>query len=110
MLGKIDPRKLQGMMSKLGIKQEEIEAERVIIEQKDKDIVIDNPSVVKVSMSGNESFQISGIVKEREKEGGGVAEEDIKTVMEKTSCSREEAEKALEQAGGDLAEAILSLS
>lgn len=105
----MDPKKIQGMMSKLGIKQEDIEAKRVIIEQEDKNIVIENPSVVKINMSGNESFQISGNIKEEEKEGK-ISEEDIKQVMEKTGKSRKEAEKALKQTNGDLAEAILSLS
>jgi len=106
MFGNIDPKKIAGMMSKMGIKQEEIEAKRVIIEQEDKKIVINNPSVVKIEMQGNESFQISGDISEEL----GIQEEDIKQVMEKTGKTRLEAEKALKEAEGDLAEAILSLS
>jgi len=106
MFGKIDPKKISSMMSKLGIKQEDIPAKRVIIEQEDKNIIIENPSVVKINMPGNESFQISGDIKEV----SIINEEDIKTIMEKTGKSRLEAEVALKQANGDLAEAILSLS
>ena len=58
-------------------------------------------------MQGNESFQISGDVKEQEE---GISKEDIETVMEKTHSNFKEAKKALEEANGDLAEAILSLS
>ena len=107
MFGSIDPKKIQGMMSKMGIKQEDIPAERVIIEQENKNIVINNPSIVKIVMQGQESFQISGDISEQEK---GISEEDIKTVMEKTGKTRLEAEVALKEANGDLAEAILELS
>lgn len=103
----IDPKKIQGMMKQMGIKQENIEASRVIIEQEDKNIIIENPQVLKVVMQGQEQFQISGDIKEEEK---GIREEDIKQVMEKTGKTKKEAESALKQANGDLAEAILNLS
>jgi len=106
MLG-IDPKKIQAMMKQMGIKNEEIPAERVIIKQEDKNIIIENPSVIKVVMQGQVQFQVSGDIKEEEKE---ISEEDIKQVMEKTSSSRKEAEEALKNSQGDLAEAILSLS
>ncbi len=106
MFGGIDPKKIQGMMSKMGIKQEEIDAIRVVIEQEDKNIVIENPAVVKINMQGQESFQISGSVKEE----GKITKDDIKAVMEKTRATEKEAKEALEKTGGDLAEAILSLS
>jgi len=38
------------------------------------------------------------------------SEEDIKTIMEKTGCSEEDAKQALEENNNDLAEAILALS
>lgn len=106
-------------MNQLGIKQEEIDAERVIIEKSDGKIIIEEPSVVKINMQGQETFQISGIIKEERKEEGKEEEDkeikeqlekDISTVMEKTSCSEEQAKKALEESNGDLAEAILILS
>ena len=101
----IDPKKMQAMMKQLGIKQEEIEAKRVIIEKEDSKIVIENPSVSKVMMSGQETFQITGEAREEESS----SEEDIKQIMEKTGASRKQAEKALEETG-DLAEAIIKLS
>ncbi len=96
---------LKKAMKRMGVKQDEIEAEEVIIKTKDKDIVISNPSVVKVEMMGQESFQISGEVREK----SSISEEDIETVMEKAGVSKEKARNALEKTGGDLAEAILSL-
>jgi nascent polypeptide-associated complex subunit alpha len=106
MFGNIDPKKIASMMSKMGIKQENIEAKRVIIEQEDKKIFIENPSIVKINMQGQDSFQISGEISEE----AGIQEDDIKQVMEKTGKSRLEAEKALKSSNGDLAEAILALS
>ena len=103
----IDPKKMQAMMKQLGMKSENIDASRVIIECEDKNIVIETPSVTKVVMHGQEQFQIAGDVREEEK---GISEEDIKQVMEKTGKSRKEAEEALKKANNDLAEAILSLS
>ncbi len=102
-------RQAKQMMKKMGIKQEEIDAIEVIIRTPDKDLIITEPSVSKVNMMGNESFQISGNVQEREKEAE-ISEEDIKTVMEQAKVGKEEAEKAIKEAGGDLAKAIMELA
>ncbi|MDO8740683.1 MAG: nascent polypeptide-associated complex protein [Candidatus Woesearchaeota archaeon] len=104
----IDPRQMQQAMKKLGMKQEEIEASEVIIKCEDKDIVITNPSVQKVNMMGQESFQISGTINEREK-SVEISEDDIKTVMEQANVDQESARKALKDSNGDIAEAILKL-
>ena len=94
-------------MKQMGISQENVEASRVTIEKNDGNkIIIENPSVVKIKMQGNESFQISGDSKEET----SISEEDIKTVAERTGKNEEEAKKALEMKNGDLAEAILELS
>jgi len=106
---KLDPRKIQSMMSKLGINQEEISADRVVIEKSNEErIVIENPQIVKINMQGQESFQITGNI--REESDSKINQEDIRTVMEKTGKSESEAKEALEKTNGDLAEAILSLS
>ena len=102
----MNPKKMQAMMKQLGIKQEEIDAQRVVIETNSGNIVIENPSVSKVEMQGRETWQISGDVKEEEP---GVSEGDVKLVSEKTGKSEEDARKALEETG-DIAEAILKLS
>jgi nascent polypeptide-associated complex subunit alpha len=120
-LGGMNPKKMQAMMKQLGINQEEIDAKRVIIECDDRKIIIDDPSVLKINMQGQENFQISGDVSEVESDsserGGGDGEEveedrteeDIKTIVEKTGVSEDEAKRALENAGGDLTEALISL-
>ena len=105
-LGGMNPKKMQAMMKQLGIKQEEIDAKRVIIESDSGKIVIENPNVTKVEMQGQETWQISGDAREEEV---GISEKDIKLVAEKTGKSEEDAKKALEETE-DLAEAILKLS
>jgi len=106
-LGGMNPGKMAGLMKKMGIQQTEIDADRVVIEKTDGGkIIIDNPDVMKVSMQGKESFQIAGDVSEEE---GGVNEEDVKLVMEKTGKGEDEVKKVLEEVDGDIAEAILKL-
>jgi len=111
MFGGIDPSKMQGMMKKLGIKQEVIDSSKVTIDKVDgTKIVINAPQVVRVIMQGQESFQITGDALEVDDQELGISEEDIVSVMEKTGKSRGEVVNALEENDGDLAEAILSLS
>lgn len=106
MLGGLNPKKMQAMMKQMGMSQDEINASKITIEKTDgSNIIINNPSVMKIKIQGQESFQISGDVSE----GIGISEEDIKTVTEKTGKSKDEAKAALEKTG-DLAEAILELS
>jgi alpha-NAC-related protein len=102
----MDPKKMQAAMKQMGISQEDISATKVIIEKDDGKIIIENPSIVKMKVQGQESFQISGNVKEESEE---ISEQDIKTVMEKTGTNEEEAKKTHEKTD-DLAEAILELS
>jgi len=110
MLPGLNPKKMQAMMKQLGMSQEEISALRVIIEKTDDSkIIIENPSVVKIKMQGQENFQITGEVREETAEPE-ISETDIKTVMEKTNCSEKKAKEVLEKVSGDLAEAILELS
>ena len=106
----INPREMQKAMKRLGIKQEEIDAELVIIKTTDKDFVIKNPHVSKVNMMGQETFQITGDISESGRnDKTEIGEDDIATVMEQTSCTKQEALEALEESNGNLAEAILKL-
>ena len=109
MFGGMNPKKMQAMMKQMGISQDEIPATRVTIDKTDgSKIIIENPSVTKIEMQGQETFQIAGEIKEETSEVG-ISEEDIKTITEKTGCSEEKAREALEKTG-DLAEAILEVS
>ncbi len=106
----MNPRKMQQMMKQLGIQQQDIPATEVIIRMDNKDIIIRNPSVQKVNMMGQETFQVAGEVEEHPRDAAPeIADEDIKTVMQQTGADRDTAHKALEKHASDLAEAILSL-
>jgi nascent polypeptide-associated complex subunit alpha len=103
----VDPKQMQGMMKKMGISQEDIPAERVIIEKIDGGkIIIGRPTVTKIKMQGEETFQIGGQISEESSDK--ISERDIQTIVERTGCSEEEAREVLERTG-DLAEAIMEL-
>ena len=99
---------MQEAMKQMGIAQENISARKVIIEMEESNIIIENPSIVKIKVQGQESFQISGEISEENK-SEEFSKEDVKTVAEKTGVSEEKARKTLNKTK-DLAEAILELS
>jgi nascent polypeptide-associated complex subunit alpha len=108
-LGGLNPKKMQAVMKQMGISQNEIPASKVTIEKTDgSKIVIPNPSVTKMTIQGQDMFQIQGESQEETPEVG-FSEEDIQSIIEKTGANKEQAQKALEETG-DLAEAIMSLS
>lgn len=113
MMPGLNPKKMQAMMSKMGIAQDQIDANRVIIEKDDGNIIIENPNVAKIDMQGNISFQITGDVKEEttqnEEDPIEKLKQDIQTIVDKTGCSEEEAAIELEKTG-DFAEAIINLT
>ena len=106
----LNPRKMQQMMKQLGIQQVDIPATEVIIKTEEKTIIISNPSVAKVNMMGQETFQISGeIHEEANSSRPDISDDDIKTVMAQAGVDKLTARKAIEDANGDLAEAIINL-
>jgi nascent polypeptide-associated complex subunit alpha len=107
----MNPKQMQQAMKQLGIKQVDLDAIEVIIKLPDRELVISSPSVQKITMQGQESFQISGAVEERSLDSSPeITDDDLETIMDQTGCTREEAEDALKDANGDLAEAILKIS
>jgi nascent polypeptide-associated complex subunit alpha len=110
MIPGMNPRQMRMAMKKLGIQQEEIDAKEVIIRLEDKEIVISNPNVTKVNMMGQDTYQVVGEESERSLSSEPeISEDDITTVAEQAGVSKEQALKALQEAKGDLAEAILKL-
>ncbi len=111
MIPNMDPRALKRMMDSMGMKNTEIESDRVVIFGRGKDIVIENPSVTMIEMQGNVSFQITGDMREAQKEASPaeITDEDIQLVREKTGASKEVARKALLESDGDIAKAIMKL-
>lgn len=110
MIPGVNMRQAQRMMKRMGIQQQEIDATEVIIKTPDKEIVISNPSVSKVNMGGQQTWQVMGEAVEREIETKPeINEEDVKTVVEQTGVSEEKAREMIEKHDGDLAAAIMEL-
>ncbi len=104
----MDPKQLAGLMRQMGIKNEMVPADRVeIIRPDGSKIIVENPQVIQIEMKGQKSFQINGDVTEAQ--AGTPQETDADLVMKETGCTRKEAENALSEADGDLADAILKL-
>jgi len=107
MFGGISPAKMQGMMKKMGISQTPLSVNRVVFEMDDGNLVIDEPSVIRVMMQGQETFQVLGDIKKESNES--FSEDDVVMVVEKTGKSRDKVVEALENSDGDIAEAIVKL-
>lgn len=110
--GGIDPRKMNQMMRQLGIDVEEIDdVQKVVIKTATKDIVFEDASVTVMTAQGQKTYQVTGSPREEEHDVKlAYSEDDVKMVMEQTDASEADAKAALEETGGDLAEAIVKLS
>ncbi len=103
------------MMAKMGVKMDELpDVTQVIIRTPNKDIVIDAPSVTMVTVQGQAMYQIAGgEVSESQPQTVSTSnvplEADVQLVAQQTGKSVDESRKALTEAGGDLARAILLL-
>ena len=107
MFGNINPKKIEGMMKKMGIAQQNLDVKRVVFEMEDKNLVIDEPSVVQINMQGQQTWQVGGVAEEESKEG--FTQDDVEMVVEKTGKSEEDVREFLEKNNGDIALAILEL-
>jgi nascent polypeptide-associated complex subunit alpha len=106
------------MMQRMGMNMDSVpDVEQVIIKTSSKEITIEQPEVAILEMQGQKIFQVIGGkitegAPERTKPSASklaVSEEDVRLVADQTGKSVEEARKALEECGGDLAKAILLL-
>ena len=114
--GRMNPKQMKAMMKRMGIDQQELpDVEEVVIKTRTKEIVFKDATVTAVTVQGQKTYQIVGTSQERARkkeevqEEGGIPAEDIKLVMDQTGCSASEAKKALEEADGSPAEAILKV-
>ncbi len=113
MIPGVNPRQLKQMMRQMGMSQTDIDAVEVLIKTSDgKTMIFENPSVQKVVMQGQESYQVVGSPTriEEEKLEVKISKEDIELVAEQAKVSKEKAREALEKTNGDIAEAIVKLS
>ena len=108
----MNPRQMQKMMKQMGIQQVEIDATRVeFFLSSGEKLVIENPQVSKVNMMGQDTYQVVGEAHREEADSmPEISEEDIQTVVEQTGVGEDKAREAIEEAKGDLAEAIMKLS
>jgi nascent polypeptide-associated complex subunit alpha len=118
--GRVNPREAKRMMQRMGMSMDNVEdVQQVIIRTPNKDIVIEQPEVAILNMSGQKIYQVAGgTVTERAPgtavsgtaaKPAAVSEEDARLVADQTGKSVQEAKKALEECEGDLAKAILLL-
>lgn len=104
----MNPRDIKKAMKRMGIQQNEINATQVIIKTPTHYLVIDNPQVAEINMMGQKTYQVVGEARLQTPESG-ISPEDIATVAEQAQVSKEQAENALKETGGDLARAIIKL-
>ena len=112
-MAKIDSRRARRMMKKMGLKMDELgDIERVILQGRGREIVIEGPAVTAIDMKGQRMYQVAGgSVTERALEKEIVIlEEDVLLVAQQAGVSMDRAQAALEEAEGDLAKAILLLT
>ncbi len=120
----LNPRDLKRMFKRMGVKadiQDLSDAEQIIIQHTDgRRSIIENPQATLIKLGGTGQVMLSatGFLREEqppqeeEEEGSEtveVSEEDVQLVAQQTGATLEEARKALIQAKGDLAEAIIIL-
>ncbi|MCE4628640.1 MAG: nascent polypeptide-associated complex protein [Desulfurococcales archaeon] len=110
-----NPRDMRRVMRQLGIRMEELRAVRVTIELDDGRIMVIEEPVGSFLMRQKGQPPMIYIVGEprieepSKEETPEISEEDVLLVAEQAGVSPEEARKALEETGGDIAEAILRL-
>ena len=111
MMPGLDPKMMKQAMKRMGISQEDVDAQAVIIVLGDQRLIFDAPAVQRITMQGEESFQITGAYRtEALEETRTIDDADIAAVVEQTGVSRDDARDALERANGDLAAAIIALT
>jgi nascent polypeptide-associated complex subunit alpha len=109
---RVNPREAKRMMQRMGMSMDTVaDVEQVIIKTGDKEIVIERPEVAILEVQGQKIFQVAGgkMSEKAAERTLTVSEEDVRLVADQTGKSVEEARKALEEADGDLAKAILLL-
>ena len=138
MMPGLDPRQMQAMMRRMGIQMQDIDGViEVVVRTRTKEYRIKRPSVSIMKAQGSETWQVQGKATEVAIDAAAtppastptpaadaapapvatnappplpVSEDDVRLVMKQTGKDAATCRKALEAAGGDLAEAIVALS
>jgi len=110
---RVNPREARRMMQRMGMSMDAMaDVEQVVIKTGSKEITIEEPEVAVLEVQGQKIFQVTGgkiTEKTAERKPSAIAEEDVRLVADQTGKSPDEARRALEESGGDLAKAILLL-
>ena len=110
MPGRMNPRQMNQMMKRLGINIKEIEnVKKVIIQTETTEYIINDPEVTIMDAQGQKTYQVTGKAQIKQLEEQ-IPQQDIDLVAEQTGKSKEEAENALKETKGDIAEAIMKLT
>jgi nascent polypeptide-associated complex subunit alpha len=101
-------------LKRMGMQFDELEGvSRVSIELSDRRIIIEGPVVAAITIQGQRMYQISGGVETEEpiraEAAAQIRDEDVELVAQQAGVGPEEARRALEESGGDLAKAIIAL-
>ena len=125
-MARMDSRRARRMMQQMGMKMDELgDIKRVILQSDTREIVIEGPAVTSMNVQGQKMYNVVGGRETTRKPEAAPAEEaaeamaeeappdipeeDVLLVAQQANVSMEKARAALEQSGGDLAQAILML-
>ncbi|CCC81179.1 nascent polypeptide-associated complex protein [Thermoproteus tenax] len=116
----LNPREIERYLKRMGIKMEEVDAAYVEIGLKSGDVLrIEAPAVALIKMPNKTliyqvqtqeaSVRLQKRQPQTQQSQYAPSDEDIALVMEQTGATREEAERALVEAKGDLVQAVMAL-
>jgi nascent polypeptide-associated complex subunit alpha len=105
-------REMRRMLDKMGLEMKDLgNIEEVVIKTETKEIYLVKPQVVEMKGKDSTIFQVVATdIEEKEREVPSLNEEDIMLVMQQANVTREKATRALIDAKGDMAQAILNLT
>jgi nascent polypeptide-associated complex subunit alpha len=105
-------KQMQRAMKQMGMDTKDVKGvSEVIIKFKDKELLITNPKVNLMNFMGQQTYQITGKVKENKIEVElEIPDDDVELVSAQTGATKEKALETLKETQGDLAEAIMRLS
>jgi nascent polypeptide-associated complex subunit alpha len=109
------PEEMARILRRLGVSIEEVNAVKVTIELGDGTLMVVEPPEAVLLVKSRDQPPVFMVVGSHrvERRGRGEArfsEDDVRFVAEKAGVSLEEARRALEESGGDIAAAILRLT
>jgi len=113
---RMNPREAMRMMKRMGMNVKEVEGvSQVTITTGNRRIIIDRPGVTQLSIQGEIIYQVAGGISKEEvlhrpsPSTPIISDEDVRIVAAQANVGEVDARMALEQSGGDLAKAILTL-